>query len=339
MKYTDHGFRPLYKNFCIYPLNSVLKEVLKDQKGIEEANGVLVYGYVDHAEGNKVELIALAKSTDNEKYAFSASLPEDERFSVNLEDIIDEEFFFANYGNSAMAEQFKAKIAPLSQYEEEAIAESRKMTFLDEFRYDKNFDVVKVVLMKEGLGLEGVWVSIEALGEGVLMGTLLNDPTQDFGVKGGMPIAFIVHEDKEKKRNLVANLTPRSNYTAEDLADGKMLKNALVAFEKSKNQYKLFTILEILRDSKVVVPYNKNGVEILTSKDGRNFFPVFSDMIETWILDDSLTKKEMTFMEALEKAKNKKNLTGIVVNAYSDSFNIPKSMYELIEGLPSKLEQ
>ncbi len=338
MKYTDHGFRPLYKNFCIYPLTGVIKEMLKDQTGIDEATGVMVYGYIDHDNGNRLELVGFANNENERKYTY-ARFTDDARYTVKIEDVIDEEFIFADYGDSHLYEQFKDKVDPLAEYNVDAsLEETRKMTFLDEFRYDKNFDDVKVVLYKEGLGLEGVWARIESLGNGAIMGTLMNEPNQDFGIKAGMPFAFVVHEDEDKKKTLIANMAPRKKYKAEDLADGKVLKSAIVAFNKNKNQFRLFSVLELLRDSKVVVPYNKGGVEILTSK-GKPFFPVFSDMIETWVVKDDLEKKEMPFLEALEKAKIKNSVVGIVVNPYSDAFIIPRALFDMIPGIESRIEE
>lgn len=338
MKYAEKGFRPLYKNFCIYPLNPIIKEALKDQKGIEEAEGVMVYGYVDHQAGNTVELIALTKKNDDKSYSF-IRLEDSARFFIRIESIMREEFEFVDFGNGHLAEQFKRKLVKLIKYDQnDYLIKSRCMIFLDEFRHEKNFDDVKVILYKEGLEIEGVWVRVEALDKGVIMGTLLNDPAQDFGVKTGSPISFVVNEGKDKKRTLVADLTPRKTYKAKELEDGKLLKDAIVAFNDEKNKFKMFTVLEILRDSTVFVPYNKNGVEILSAKN-KKYFPAFSNSIEMWELDEDIIKKPMPFMEVIAKAKTKSNIEGIVVNAFSESFFVPVSMFEVIEGLESKLEE
>jgi len=337
MKYADHGFRPLYKNFCIYPMCDAIKEalneVIKDNASVAEADGVMVYGYVDHAQGNFVEVVALAKSISPKKYSFESAISDEVRVSINIEKLMDVEYDFIGYGASDLAEQFKSKVDVLAQYDNENLVESRKMTFLDEFRNEKSFDDVKVILFKEGMGLEGVWVKIEELDKGKFLGTLMNNPVQDFKITEGMPIAFIVHEDKEGKRNLVAKINERKKYTAEELADGKALKSAIKVFMGNKNQYNLYAVLEILKNSKVVVPYSKSGIELLTTKDGKSFFPVFSDMVETWLLPDNFTKTEMPFMDALEKAEIKKNVVGIAVNGMSDNFIIPRSLFEVIKGI------
>ena len=99
MKYIDQGFRPLYKNFCIFPMNDVIRNALDGEKGIDEAEGVMVYGYVDHEAGNTVEFVALTKRIDDEKYTF-IKLPDDARFFARVENLAEEEFEFVDYGNS-----------------------------------------------------------------------------------------------------------------------------------------------------------------------------------------------------------------------------------------------
>lgn len=334
MKYKDYGFRPLYKNFCVFPINDVIKKALEGEKGIDEADGVMVYGYVDHVAGNSIELVALTKREEGDKYSF-IKLPDDARFFARVEHLAGEEFEFAAPGNSHLYEKFKFKIDRLALYDvNEDVAKSREMTFLDEFRYENSFDDVKVILHKDGLQLEGVWVKIEKLGKGIITGTLMNEPKQDFGVTTGSPIAFLVNEGKDKNRSLVSDLTLRRKYTAKELADGKILKGALEAFKEDKNKFKLYAILEMLRDSKVLVPETKKGIEILTAEN-RSYFPVFTESMEMWQCEDGITKTEMTFMEAVKKAKKNKKVSGIVVNGYSDGFAIPRSMFDIFEDMNS----
>lgn len=332
MKYRDHGFRPLYKNFCIFPMNDVIQRALGGEKGIEDADGVMVYGYVDHEAGNTVEFVALTKYIDDEKYS-SINLPDDARFFARVENLAEEEFQFVDYGNSHLYERFKYKIDRLALYDvNEKVAKSRTMTFLDEFRYENNFDDVKVILYKEGLELEGVWAKIESFEKGTFVATLMNEPEQDFGVAAGSQIGFIVNEDKNKERSLIADLTVGKKYSKEELEDGKILKNALESFKNDKNKFKFYAILEILKDSKVYVPQTKKGVEYMMS-DNRTYYPVFSDTIEMWQCENGIQKVEMSFKEAVKKAKKDKKISGIVVNVYSDAFVIPKTMFELLEGM------
>lgn len=338
MKYKEQGFRPLYKNFCIFKLNDVIRAALADEKGIDEADGVMVYGYVDKEAGNTLELVALTKKGEGDKYSF-IKLTDESRFFVRMSSLMNEEFEFVDYGPSHLYLQFQSKIDRLTQYNPRSgVEKSRTFKFLDEFRYEKNFDDVKVVLYKPGLELEGVWAKIESLANGTIMGTLLTDPKQDFGVKIGSPIAFVVNENKDKSKTLVANLTPQKKYTSEELADGKILKEALKVFNEDKDRFKLYAVLEILKDSKIYVPYAGKSVEMLSAKH-KVFYPVFSNLVEMWEYEDNITKTDMSFMEALKKAKSSKKADGIVVNPFSESVIIPRSMFSLIEGFDSDIEE
>lgn len=332
MKYKDYGFRPLYKNFCIFPLNSVIRNALDGEPGIEDADGVMVYGYVDHVEGNTVEFIALTKHIDDEKYTF-IKLTDAARFFARMENLADEEFEFADYGQSHLLEQFKSKIDRLAQYDvNEDIVKSRTFSFLDEFRYINSFDDVKVVLHKDGLKLEGVWVKIESLKEGTIIGTVMNKPKQNFGVTTGSTISFIVNEDGDNKRTLISDLTERKSYSAEELADGKILKKALKTFKKDKNKFNFYAILEILKDSKVLIPQTKKGVEYLMAEK-KLYFPIFSESLEMWQCEDGVQKVEISFIDAIKRAKKDKKLSGLVLNAYSDSIVIPRPLFEMLEGM------
>ena len=49
---------------------------------------------------------------------------------------------------------------------------------------------------------------------------------------------------------------------------------------------------------------------------------------------------ERHFLEAANLLKNnEKNVTGIVINAFSESFIIPKEMFEIIAGMDSSFDQ
>ena len=70
------------------------------------------------------------------------------------------------------------------------------------------------------------------------------------------------------------------------------------------------------------------------------FFPVFTTAEEMGEYGDSFSKIERHFLEAANLAKNnEKNVTGIVINAFSDPFVIPREMFEVIAGMDSSLEQ
>jgi len=340
MKYKDRGFRALYKNICIYPMNDTFSKLLEDQKGYTEAEGVMVYGYVDHEKGNMLECLAFTKQEDAEKYSF-VKFNDDIRLNIKVSEVIDEEFSFIDYGKSHFYDKFKKKIDKLTVYDiNDDILKSRALTFLDPFRHEDNFDDLKVILFKDECKLEGVWVKLEVLGKGAFMGTLLNEPTQDFGIHNGSPVSFFLNESTDKSRQLVASVKPSKKIKEKDLADGKLLKEAISAFnadKEEKDKFKLYEVLEILRDSTVVVPYTKKGLKTITANKS-TFFPVFSNVEEMPKNDKSVIKTKMTFLEAIARAKlGTPKVEGIVVNGFTESFFVPNAMFGLIEEIESRL--
>lgn len=59
MKYSDTGFRAVYRRFCTFPLTNRLRAAME---GFPKANDgttcVITYGYVDQEMGLTLEIIA-----------------------------------------------------------------------------------------------------------------------------------------------------------------------------------------------------------------------------------------------------------------------------------------
>lgn len=337
MKYIKDGFRPLYNNFCIYPMNDVIRTALKDEKGIEEADGVMVYGYVDHFVGNTIEFIALTKNIDDEKYSF-IKIPNSARFFCRADKLSEAEFRFLKSGKENLSETFKDRIDYLADTYDvnPGVAESRKMEFLDKFRQLFHFDDVQVVLYKEGLELEGVWVRIEDLGKGIIIGTLMNEPKQDFGISVGTRIAFTVNQNADGTKNLIADLNDVKKYNDEELAGGKILKSALETLKRNSNQYNLYSVFEILSKSMVFVSKKGNGIETLGTPENTFYLEVFSNEDQMIRVSEDSTKVELAFAEVVKAVQRGKELAGIVVNPDTDQFFISQAMLDVFSKMGSE---
>lgn len=78
MKYSETGFRAVYHNFCIFPLNESVKSVIEGFPGFKDADGVLAYGYYDRTAGLTLEMLCCTKEIDTNTFTFAKS-PEDIR--------------------------------------------------------------------------------------------------------------------------------------------------------------------------------------------------------------------------------------------------------------------
>ena len=256
---------------------------------------------------------------------------------------------------------------------EEDIEESRKMKVLDAFRSPEYPDDVLVYLLKVGNKPEACWVRIEGLMENQIIGTLLNEPEQNFSYHVGEKIAFFIHEDENGGIALCSNMNPSQKITAEDLEDGTMLESSIYNFNREKNQDHFLDILEILRDSYVWIPGDfvmsdtdesrmKDLLEQSEAEpqsivgntfktqdqckfkpdilkyDEDLFFPVFSNPEAMGEYGNQLSKIQQHFLDVITLATNhEQNLSGIVINAFSEPFVLDRDLWDLVKNMKSRL--
>ena len=169
---------------------------------------------------------------------------------------------------------------------------------------------------------------------------------------------------------------PDDKITAGLLEDGSFLKRAVEICNRNRTQLNLIKLAKILRDSWVWVPCNaimsdadnaavekmimeaeKNGgldsligakicnrdgirmvPDILQNGDDY-FFPVFTSDTEMGEYGERFSKIQSHFLEAANLARNnEKNVAGIVINAFTEPFVVPKEMFDVIAGMESSVE-
>lgn len=205
MKFSEVGFRAFYHNFIVVPMKDSLKGILKDFPGVDSANCILTYGYIDRMAGLTLEVLAAA-FMDNEEMSFGAGNAE-KLSKIRIGSVIDDECYYVDDEDDSMYKLYSDKLDMLKNYAAgDGVEESRNMDFLDGSRCPEYPDDVLVYLLKNGNKPEGCWVRIEALAEHEIIGTLLNEPNQDFGYHAGNQIAFYVHQTENKEIILCANL-------------------------------------------------------------------------------------------------------------------------------------
>ena len=360
MKYAETGFRPLYHKYCIFPLSETIRDVVKEYPGYVDANGVLTYGYIDKETGFRVEILCCVKYMDVDHYVLY-DCSKDNRVIVQIGAVANEEYLLVEDPGK---EEFEEIIDMVHSYDvSEEVEESRSFEFLDEFRNELYPDDVLVLTVKEGLTPEGCWVRITGLYEECMIGTLLNEPNQDFGFHEGDSIAFFLYENDEGNRCLISDMNESKKLTVEDLEDGSMLCNAIKLFHERPNNGTLFHVLELLRDSYIWIPCNvvvseedqKNmqeastGMELQFEEDVRlipdilmsdddYYFPVFTTDREMREDDQHFSKVEKHFLEAIALARaNDPDIKGIVIDAFTEPMVIDRELFEVIENLKSRL--
>ncbi len=375
MKYKETGFRAIYHNFCLVELNDNIKKIMTDLPGAEDANGVLTYGYYDREAGLTLELLAAAKINEKD-FQYAAGNPE-VTLKLRIEALGDTEFYVVSDEDGKMSEKFADKMEMLKGYDPENpdIEKTREMQFLDPFRNDVYIDDILVRLIKDGLKAEECWTRIIGLGEHWFMGTLLNEPYQNFGWHEGEKIAFFVQKDDNDNLICFTDMNPSQKITAEDLEGGTMLKEAVARFNAERNEPNFLDVLEILRDSFVWIPctaimsdadnemikkmveeaeanlQSLKGTEFTANdqvrlvpdilQNGDNFyFPIFSSAEEMGDYGKDFSKIEKHILEAIPLARNNdKHVAGIVLNAFSDPFILDAKLFDLVEGMKSRIQE
>ena len=236
-------------------------------------------------------------------------------------------------------------------------------------------DWLRVILVKESNKPEAVPVAfLENMGE-YSIGILGIEPNQDFGYHRGDKIVFFPYTAESGNTILISDMNSIRRLTVEDLESGELLKEAIAVFNRERNEANFFDVLGLLRDSYVWIPCNAvlsendqrrmdkmmdglgdnlecvKGMKFIAHDETRLipdilqngedfFFPVFSSVEEMGEYGDNFSKIEKHFLEALPLAiNNDRELAGIVVNAFSESFILDKELWDIVANMKSRLSE
>ena len=169
---------------------------------------------------------------------------------------------------------------------------------------------------------------------------------------------------------------PDDTITAELLEDGSFLKRAVEICNRNRTQMNLIKLMKILRDSWIWIPCNaimsaadtetvtkmlkdaveKGSLDVLVGNTITNqdevhmvpdilqngedfFFPVFTTAEEMGEYGNDFSKIQEHFLTVVSLARNnKKKVTGIVINAFSEPFVIPEELFDIIAEMDSAIE-
>lgn len=163
-------------------------------------------------------------------------------------------------------------------------------------------------------------------------------------------------------------------FTEEILASGELLDNMVDIFKKDNTKDNMYKAMALLRSSKVWIPCkismsdrdqarfnsiieksvenmgapligsfeNKDGIKTIPEllKNGDDcFMPIFSSEKHMTKYDQGFIKVNKPILEVIEIAKNNKaDIKGLVLNPFSNSLLIPKSLWEGLEKMDSLIK-
>ena len=361
MNFKETGFRPFYHHVCALELNDKLRELLKDCPEIDKSSHAVVYGYIDPENGLTLEVLGAGKQAP--KYFYFKEPYENTRVFIRISEVAEVPFLWFEKLEPRFYKQYAPKIEELNRYNPaEDVEKSRGFDFLDACREPAFPDDIRVIFSKEGLKPEECWVRITGLEETRIVGTLLNQPYQNYGLNHGDTVRFFVTKGNGDQYICQAELESRK-LSKEDLLDGVLLKRAVGDFCKNQNDDTFRFVLTVLRSSDVVVPYdaeipqayqavfneikkekqdyvsfinelkdrNLDGISLISDflieKNGHMFFPVFSTEEELNGQFENCVPLRTPFLEALNMASGEET-EGIVLNAFSQAFVLQKDMFD-----------
>lgn len=378
MKYSGKNFRDFYKQIVAIEMSEDIRKVIADFPGAKSANCVYAYGYIDHDAGFMFEVLASGKQSEKSGLYNPREGNNDISVKLKADMVEGLEIVFFSERTSyrkkfvekiEMIEGFDVS---------DEINETRSFSFLDDSRDEYLIDDVMVYLVKEGRQPEKCWVRIEGLDaeNHVIIGRLMNEPVQNFGYHAGEIIAFFMQETKDKQIICVSNMNNIANISREDLEDGKMLEEAVHRFNSERTEQNLFDVLEILRDSYVWVPCNaimseadharlmemigdiedERLCERLVGKEftvhdetrfvpdilisGDDFyFPIFSTVEAMGEYGKGFSKVRRHILDVIPLARNNEHKpVAIVLNAFSEAFEIHKDLWDVLENAKSRID-
>ena len=148
----------------------------------------------------------------------------------------------------------------------------------------------------------------------------------------------------------------------EVLENGKVLQILIEKFVNNRTEENLYAALRCLRDSFVWIPGNlimnkedkekfinatvgetvtndfdmKFEPDILQNGEDK-FYPVFSNVEAMGKYGNNFSKIEKHFFEAMSYAIGKEETIGIVVDAFTNPFVVPKDLFENISEIPTNI--
>ena len=181
--------------------------------------------------------------------------------------------------------------------------------------------------------------SLKACAEADVMGFIVNPWSNDAFMLSKELIQAILDADGGVEYSV-----PEDPITKELLADGTFLTRAVEICVRNNTELNELKLMKILRQSDVWVPCvalpdekvegRLNMVSDILEEDGKFYFPVFSTADEMGEYGDNFSKIQRNFMDTIKLARNnQREITGIVINAFTNQYIIDRNMMNMIEEL------
>lgn len=187
------NFRKLYHKLVYIRCPELIKRL--EGSGVEivsESDGVIAYGYIDEQCGLSFHVFGTASIKDGVELVIGRK-DEKAMLVMRRNSVAECEFVGLEEVNIVCPEYDSLIKMVRDNYDTDnnAKEEMRGMDFLDGFRNDDFPDDVAVVIYRDELRPEQVWIRCCDLSKEMLYGILLNEPNQNYGVHKGDKVGFL----------------------------------------------------------------------------------------------------------------------------------------------------
>ncbi|WP_036729214.1 DUF2314 domain-containing protein [Peptoniphilus mikwangii] len=202
-KFTGASFREFYHKFVYVDCRKLMDKIMPDLIEKEDT-GLILYGYIDEQSGLSFQPICIAQEG---KYGFiTRYIGGDIMYVIHSGNLENNNYCSLNYINLDRSnfDEFEKNIIEIYDTRNLNKEKTREISGLDQFRNKDYPDNFPVVIFNENEKPEQVWVRISKFDNGIMTGTLLNEPFGKFDIKLGDEIKFYFHEIEKDKLILIS---------------------------------------------------------------------------------------------------------------------------------------
>jgi hypothetical protein len=184
-------FRLLNEHVLYVEAPEDLKALVRAKNWVQKYTGFLAYVTIDPEKGIEFYPLFQASFLDDHHFDLHTIATED-NFVIGIGGLQKSSFFTTSVAEAdiGLFQDFINFLQNSHKLKSKGKQVLRDLGFLDHFRYYSHPDDLEVILVKENLEPEQVWVRALRIVGNKITGKLLLTPDQDFGVKEGDKISF-----------------------------------------------------------------------------------------------------------------------------------------------------
>jgi uncharacterized protein YegJ (DUF2314 family) len=198
MKISETNFRTLYKQFVLLKIHDaeMLAQIGKTLVFPSDTDAFLTYCYIDDEAGLSFHVLCPGVFDAQKLYPYQ----NEQTFFIFRSGENDQREFKIISRHDTDLSTYDETVNIITTHHGNAQREEmRSIAWLDALRAQTHPDDIKILLVRDGCQLEEVWIRVLKFREQGIIGQLLNEPFQDFGVHSHSELFCQFTETKNKE--------------------------------------------------------------------------------------------------------------------------------------------